>query len=73
MKNMNSDSLFPDAEFLTDFGCPATYRVNNLNDLPTVSKIFHDTTDESFLGGVLDTGAHKSVIGLTQAQAYSAE
>jgi hypothetical protein len=70
MKYMNSDSLSPDADFLTDFGCPATYRVNNVTDLPTVPKIFHDTTDEKFLGGVLDIGAQKSVIGLRQAQAY---
>jgi hypothetical protein len=70
MKNMNSDSLSPDADFLTDFGCPATYRVNNVTDIPTVPKTFHDTTDQIFLGGVLDTGAQKSVIGLRQAQAY---
>jgi hypothetical protein len=67
---MNSDSLSPDADFLTDFGCPSTYRLNNFNDLPTVPKIFHDTTDEILVIGVLDTGAHKSVIGLSQAQAY---
>ena len=44
-KKMNADSMSPDADFLTNFCSPATYRVNNVNDLPTVPKIFHDTTD----------------------------
>jgi hypothetical protein len=37
----------------------------------TIPNILHDRTNENFLGGVLDTGAQKSVIGLSQAQAYS--